>query len=660
MKRKMWLTVCALLSALMLAACGTKSGDADSLKEREASEEKEDPGEKREQESTDTEEEETEPELETPEEEESRETESGGSEAIAAGTSMEDAAVLPLGEKAYGTVGGGESAWFSFTTDQNEDGVYNITFVNTTAGTYNLGARLCDEYGEELGSGSAGSDGTPFTIRAEELEPDTAYYIRLYPVHNEEIDYTLTVKDPDAGEQEEISEKEDVLSKTSEEEETGALDGDGAKSSWKKDEQEKNDLKGTAAENEEEELVPGSSQKDAVLLPLGTKVFGTVEENGNAWFAFTTGEDPEAVYKITAVNASPNTGILKVYLYDEYGTCLSNAPAQSDGVPATISAEELECDTTYYVRISPWGGGKEWEYSLIIKNPNDKTTAYRTAGTFSESQGAVSEEGAITAGTNANGAVLLSLGTKVSGTVEENGNAWFAFTTGEDPEAVYKITAVNASPNTGILKVYLYDEYGTCLSNAPAQSDGVPATISAEELECDTTYYVRISPWGGGEEWEYTLLIQSPEVKKEEPSPLVFEKPFEINETQVQFVINQAVFIDEDQAKEVLKPVAEAILEHPDHSILIAGTTATDMTQEQCVDLSLRRAEAVKRLLTDTYHVPESQLQIVGLGYEKDPFERGKDRDADGNFVESEGKKNRRVVILDIDDPIAQELLQNN
>ena len=29
-----------------------------------------------------------------------------------------------------------------------------------------------------------------------------------------------------------------------------------------------------------------------------------------------------------------------------------------------------------------------------------------------------------------------------------------------------------------------------------------------------------------------------------------------------------------------------------------------------------------------------------------------------GNFVESEGRKNRRVVVLDAEDPIAQELMK--
>ena len=179
-------------------------------------------------------------------------------------------------------------------------------------------------------------------------------------------------------------------------------------------------------------------------------------------------------------------------------------------------------------------------------------------------------------------------------------------------------------------------------------------------MEPNTTYYIRLNPYNNnkGTISDYTLVVKSPEVKVEEEKPLVFEVPFEINETQVQFVINEATFIDEAKAKEVLKPVAESILKYPEHSVLIAGTTATDGTQKSCVDLANRRAEAVKKLLIDTYDVPESQLVTVGLGYELDPFERGKDIDANGKFVESEAKKNRRVVILDIDDPVAQELLK--
>lgn len=85
--------------------------------------------------------------------------------------------------------------------------------------------------------------------------------------------------------------------------------------------------------------------------------------------------------------------------------------------------------------------------------------------------------------------------------------------------------------------------------------------------------------------------------------------------------------------------MAEVILAHPDHSILLAGTTATDGDQQARVDLSNRRAAAVKNLLVSAFGIPEDQLTTIGLGFEADPFVRGQDRDANGKFVESEGAK---------------------
>ncbi len=53
----------------------------------------------------------------------------------------------------------------------------------------------------------------------------------------------------------------------------------------------------------------------------------------------------------------------------------------------------------------------------------------------------------------------------------------------------------------------------------------------------------------------------------------------------------------------------------------------------------------------------EGQHLTFGLGYEADPFVRGQDRDANGKFVESEGAKNRRVIVMDAEDLIAREIL---
>ncbi|MCD8022265.1 MAG: OmpA family protein [Lachnospiraceae bacterium] len=122
--------------------------------------------------------------------------------------------------------------------------------------------------------------------------------------------------------------------------------------------------------------------------------------------------------------------------------------------------------------------------------------------------------------------------------------------------------------------------------------------------------------------------------------------------------------MDEEAAKAAVEPVAEALLSHPDNAILIAGTTATDGTQESCVELSERRANAVKDLLVNEFGIPESQIQTIGLGYEADPFERRQDREIEGDitskFIESEGKKNRRVVIMDLASDIAQQILADN
>ena len=113
---------------------------------------------------------------------------------------------------------------------------------------------------------------------------------------------------------------------------------------------------------------------------------------------------------------------------------------------------------------------------------------------------------------------------------------------------------------------------------------------------------------------QYTLRIHGPEEQSEtgsltvEEEPLIFETPFELNSTQVMFKAESDAFLDEAAAKEALKPVAEVILAHPDHPILLAGTTAPDGDQQDRVDLSNRRAAAVKSLLVSAFGVPEDPL----------------------------------------------------
>ncbi|MBM6851462.1 OmpA family protein [Oscillibacter valericigenes] len=420
-----------------------------------------------------------------------------------------------------------------------------------------------------------------------------------------------------------------------------------------------------------ETLRGGTNQNDAVLLPLNTRLTGKATQEGGLWYAFTTGSAENATYKITAVNKTLGTGNLDLRVYDAYGKTIHDpygSPLQATqvGRASTLSLE-LPPDTTYYIYI--WSEKEDSiEYSLIIRDPEEQKTGYSTAGSVSEAVGAVAGQ-EISAGTNQDDGGMIPLEAQLSGKVSNNLGQWFAFTTNSVENATYEITTVNITPGTGNLDLRVYDVYGSTMHDpygAPLQAaqDGKAATLSLE-LPPNTTYYIYI--WADkGDSIQYTLRIHGPEeptaesgTATVEQEPLVFETPFELNSTQVMFKAESDAFINEEAAKEALKPVAEVILAHPDHKILLAGTTATDGSQQARVELSNRRAAAVKGLLVSAFGVPEDQLLTIGLGFEADPFVRGQDRDANGKFVESEGAKNRRVVVMDVNDPIAQELLNS-
>lgn len=138
---------------------------------------------------------------------------------------------------------------------------------------------------------------------------------------------------------------------------------------------------------------------------------------------------------------------------------------------------------------------------------------------------------------------------------------------------------------------------------------------------------------------------------------LVFATPWELGETQVKFIEDKAVFVDEKAVRSALTPVANALKQNPSETVLIAGTTATEPPSEECLKLSNLRAAAVKAVLVNEFVIPETQIQTIGLGYDRDPFPRAQERDVNGNWIEAEAAKNRRVIIMDVDDPLAKKIL---
>ena len=429
----------------------------------------------------------------------------------------------------------------------------------------------------------------------------------------------------------------------------------------------------------ETEIRGGTNQDDAMQLPLNTKVYGTLKDAESMYLSFHTGPNAGSIYQITVVNKSPIDGRIGFYVLDKWGTELGSESAYADGIASTVAVEGLSPDTDYDIRLvvqNTGNGGTRKEtahFALIIRDINTQEEGINTTNNLINAITPPDDIDSLVVGTNQDDSALIPFDKTVTGELKDALGGWFAFATVDLAESVYQISTVNKSTNDSLrIGVYVIDELGTEIAAEYAYSNGVTKTITLDSLQPNTVYYIRLIVQNTGNRGTrkdtagYALTVHcestAPEANTatvEEAKEVVLKTPFELSSTQVRFKANQAVFIDENEAKEALAPVAEIILAHPGYPILLAGTTAQFGTQESCVALSERRTEAVKNLLVNDFGVPESQLITKGLGYADDPFVRGRDVDADGNFIESEGAKNRRVVVLNAESETAKQILGN-
>lgn len=122
-----------------------------------------------------------------------------------------------------------------------------------------------------------------------------------------------------------------------------------------------------------------------------------------------------------------------------------------------------------------------------------------------------------------------------------------------------------------------------------------------------------------------------------------------LDSESVSFVGDQAIFVDEAQAKQAISGVAQTLLAHPDNQVYVVGCTASLPGKEVfCQNLSEERAQAVVNALKE-FGIPEEQITAVGMGNQA-PWHID-DLDAEGKQIESIAQQNRCVVVLDSQDP---------
>ena len=125
--------------------------------------------------------------------------------------------------------------------------------------------------------------------------------------------------------------------------------------------------------------------------------------------------------------------------------------------------------------------------------------------------------------------------------------------------------------------------------------------------------------------------------------------------SRINFLPDSAEFTDTDAVREELEPVAFYMVENPKETLYVFGMTATVAGENAGKELSYKRAEAVKELLTAA-GAEESQICCVGLGQIRNPL-RTNDIDENGMQITEQAQKNRAVFLIKGDSEIVDTLL---
>lgn len=170
--------------------------------------------------------------------------------------------------------------------------------------------------------------------------------------------------------------------------------------------------------------------------------------------------------------------------------------------------------------------------------------------------------------------------------------------------------------------------------------DELPSSV-----ECDSSYVSTVDVYEGDIEAPgFGPKIVTREYKESEKSELTF-------------VGNEAKFLYEESAKEVLGNLAYELNSiYAGRDIVVIGTTATG-DKERAKNLSEERAATVKETLV-SYGVDPDRIVCYGFGctYSR----RVDDVDASGNLIEEKASQNRLVIIGDSKDSEISDILSEN
>ena len=126
-----------------------------------------------------------------------------------------------------------------------------------------------------------------------------------------------------------------------------------------------------------------------------------------------------------------------------------------------------------------------------------------------------------------------------------------------------------------------------------------------------------------------------------------------IDNTLVHFEANSDDLVNEELSIQNLQSTIEYFGSN-NNEILLVGTTEKSGKKQDCLDLSLKRAKKIKKML-ENGGIDSNRIYCIGTGYDSDFYENDW---VDGVFNEEVGKKNRAVYLLDYSGDDAKKLIK--
>ena len=204
-----------------------------------------------------------------------------------------------------------------------------------------------------------------------------------------------------------------------------------------------------------------------------------------------------------------------------------------------------------------------------------------------------------------------------------------------------ELTSAQRESLTAIWRAIIEKTGGTVIfSEAPANPAGDASYPDVTPVELPNEMPI-----------SYDAAVVEEAAAKETESEL-FNEPQFLSEEQVKFIGDSDQYINEASAIEVIAPIADYMVAHPDFELLLIGTTAGDETTDYSVRLSKARADTVKSTLI-SLGVPEERLLTLGLG-SSDPWHI---YGVGTGMNDPMAASNRKVVLIDANSDTAKKLL---